>query len=167
MIVTCKTVDSSKYTGQRGSTRAEGQGFHGLCRKAGLSATRQRRAIYSALRECGDHPTAETLYARIGGNATGLSMATVYRNLKLFVEAGIIDEVATGSSFTRYDANQAPHHHLVCKRCGSVRDYYCDALDRVGDEVGEPEGFEVQDLRVNLIGICAACRRPDDAGTTG
>jgi Fur family peroxide stress response transcriptional regulator len=132
--------------------------FVEACRQAGLADTPQRRVIYAALAASEDHPTAESVYLRVKPRVPRISLATVYRNLKLFAEAGIIEEVATGSSFARYDANRVRHHHLVCNGCGSVADHYSDDFDALGGPGQVIEGFEVHDLKVNVFGLCASCR---------
>ena len=140
--------------------------FARACRKLGLADTPQRRTIYKALADSLDHPTAELLWARVKKQLPRVSLATVYRNLKVFVDAGLIEEVATGSSFARYDANRAHHHHLICRACGKVADYYSAEFDGLGERVGDEggvSGFEVHDLKVNLFGLCAACRVPADS----
>jgi Fur family peroxide stress response transcriptional regulator len=131
--------------------------FEAACEQAGLAATEQRRLIYKALVERTDHPTAESVYLAIRGSAPRLSLATVYRNLRLFAEAGIVDEVATGSSFARFDANKRPHHHLICRKCGAVTDFYSEDLDRFAPAKRSVEGFEIESAKMNLFGTCARC----------
>ncbi|RMD83828.1 MAG: transcriptional repressor [Candidatus Dadabacteria bacterium] len=137
--------------------------FVEACREAGLSPTPQREVIYSVLAASEDHPTADEVHQRVREVDRRISLATVYRNLRLFADAGLIEEVATGGNFARYDANQATHYHLVCKRCGSVADVAADVLPDVGNVRRVVEGFEVQDLKVNLLGLCAACRAASEA----
>jgi Fur family peroxide stress response transcriptional regulator len=134
--------------------------FPQRCTAAGLAATTQRRTVYECLARSLDHPTAEALYERVKGRLPGVSLATVYRNLRLFVAAGFVDEVATGASLSRFDANQTRHHHLICTVCGSVRDYYSDALDGMTAAVRPDERFEVREAKVNIFGHCADCRPP-------
>jgi len=135
---------------------------------AALADTPQRRVIMKVLAESHDHPTAEVLHARVREHLPRVSLATVYRNLKLFVTSGLIDEVATGNSYARYDANRTPHHHLVCKLCGEVADYYSTDLDALGSPGADLDGFEVHDLKVNLFGLCRACRQaPAEPGAEG
>jgi len=69
----------------------------------------------------------------------------------------IVDEVATGSSFARFDGNTQPHHHLICRQCGSVADYYSTSLDGFTPSKGALDGFEVQSMKMNFFGICASC----------
>jgi len=139
-------------------------GFGKRCRAAGLADTAQRHLIYRCLAESVDHPTAEAVFLRVKAQLPKVSLATVYRNLKLFAEAGLIDEVATGRSLSRYDGNQARHHHLICKVCGGVADYYDDKLDTLAVVAGAGAmgGFEVHDARLNVFGVCAQCGKGKD-----
>ena len=131
--------------------------FDAACARTGLAATGQRRLIYRALAQSCEHPTAESVYLMIRSQAPRLSLATVYRNLRLFAEAGIVDEVATGSSFARFDGNTQPHHHLICRTCGAVTDYYSKSLDEFTPSKSALDGFEVQSMKMNFFGVCASC----------
>lgn len=133
------------------------EAFGERCRVAGLADTSQRRIIYRCLAESLDHPTAESLFLRVKSHLPKVSLATVYRNLKLFAEAGLVDEVATGSSLSRFDANQDRHHHLICKRCSAVADYYDARLDEAATVGAAIDGFEVHAANVNVFGVCRTC----------
>jgi len=120
--------------------------------------------IYQRLAESVDHPNAETVFLRVKPDLPSVSLATVYRNLKLFAGADLIDEVATGRSLSRYDANQNPHHHLICRSCGSVDDYFEGTIDCLAAVLGAGASggfigsFAVQDARLNVYGVCGRCR---------
>jgi Fur family peroxide stress response transcriptional regulator len=147
--------------------------FEAACARAGLAATEQRRLIYRALIASHDHPTAEAVFLKVRAEAPRLSLATVYRNLRLFAAAGLVDEVATGSSFARFDANKDPHHHLICRKCGGVTDFYAPKLDHFGIPGSALEGFEIESMKMNCFGLCADCRddgrkktKPTERGET-
>ncbi len=154
-------VSESQENEGLGGPAMRARSFGELCRKAGLADTPQRRLIYRCLAESSDHPTVETVFNRVRPHLPRVSLATVYRNLKIFVGAGLIDEVAIGGNRARYDADRSPHHHLICESCGEVADHHSDSLDCIecvgpgGNTVG---GFEVHRSRVNLFGLCAKCR---------
>jgi Fur family peroxide stress response transcriptional regulator len=131
--------------------------FEAACARSGLAATEQRRLIYKVLAKSREHPTAEAVFLEIRSQAPRLSLATVYRNLRLFADAGIVDAVATGDSFARFDGNTEPHHHLICRRCGSVTDYYVKSLDDFTPSKAALDGFEVQSMKMNFFGVCASC----------
>lgn len=132
--------------------------FAERCAANGIAETPQRRSIYRVLAESLEHPTAEGVYLAIKSEIPGISLATVYRNLKLFADRGLIDEVATGASVARFDANQRPHHHLICDECGSVVDSYSKAFAGLGRPGAEIDGFVVRDAKVNVYGACPDCR---------
>lgn len=154
-------LDSSDYPASRQGGAARVELFAERCRAAGLAATAQRLLIYRCLAMSQDHPTAETLWLRVRDENPRVSLATVYRNLRAFAEVALVEEVATGASISRWDANDDDHHHLVCHSCGAVRDCYPSDLEalHLSDLVEhEIEGFEVRSARVNLFGLCADCR---------
>jgi len=132
--------------------------FERLCRQRGLARTIQRRAVFAALLERRDHPTADELYRRLRPGWPSLSRTTVYRVLETLCRAGIIGRAAHPGAATRYDPLPEPHHHLVCLRCGKI-------TDLEGVDVGAlplprltREKFEVLDYCVSYRGLCAACR---------
>jgi Fe2+ or Zn2+ uptake regulation protein len=145
--------------------------FSAACRDAGLADTAQRRVIYRALAESSDHPTVEAVHRRVAERLARVSLATVYRNLKAFVDAGLVEEVAVGGHRSRFDANMLPHHHLICRVCGTVRDYLPGADHELGGEHAEAhaarielgaaprfiDGFEIDSAKINWIGICSPC----------
>jgi len=132
--------------------------FRGRCRGAGIVNTPQRRVIYEVLAASSDHPTAEAVYDRVKRRLPRVSLATVYRNLRLFVEAGLIEELATAHSFARFDANPGKHHHLICTACHRVSDYYSDEFDALAGGRASADGFEVHDVKVSVYGLCSACK---------
>lgn len=128
------------------------------CRAAGLNVTPQRIAVYRALLESEEHPTPEALYERVRRGMPSLSLATIYKALDTLESIGLVRPVPIVSDKRRYDANDRPHHHLVCSSCGSIRDYYNHELDRLMPKrVGG--GFVPQSVSVNVCGICADCRQ--------
>lgn len=128
------------------------------CRRAGVSVTPQRLAIYESLCEATDHPSPEVLHERMLARMPTLSLATVYKTLHLLARLDVVKEVSvTGDNSRRFDANDERHHHLVCEACHRVVDFY----DRTLDHVAIPkrlEGFEARAVEVQIVGLCAACR---------
>jgi len=127
------------------------------CRRAGVSVTPQRLAVYGALCESMDHPSPEVLHARLLATMPTLSLATVYKTLHLFAQLGVATEVSVaGDNSRRFDANGDRHHHLVCEKCHKVADFYDTTLD----EVSVPkrlEGFHPKSVHVQVLGLCADC----------
>lgn len=128
------------------------------CRDAGMNVTPQRLAVYRALLEAPDHPSPETLYARLRGVMPSLSLATVYKALDALGRLGFVSEVSVLSATKRFDANNDHHHHLVCTRCNKVLDYYDDALDTIRPR-RKIDGFVPREVRIQILGVCDDCSR--------
>lgn len=126
------------------------------CRAAGLKATPQRLAIFQALLRTDRHPSPEALYACVKEILPSISLGTVYKTLDSLEEAGLIAEVAQLFQTKRYDANEAPHHHLICTGCGAITDFNHPSLDNLSPPVGI-EGFGAREMRIQILGLCASC----------
>lgn len=132
--------------------------FARQCRAKGRSVTPQRLAIYRALLAATDHPGPEALFERLHGEMPSLSLATVYKTLDTLVDLGAVHEVFGAGTEKRYDANLERHHHLVCERCGRIDDVYEPRFDRLKPP-RRLRGFRARDVRVQIGGVCARCRR--------
>ncbi|MCX7895092.1 MAG: transcriptional repressor [Thermoanaerobaculum sp.] len=125
----------------------------------GHSITSQRIMIFRALARRRDHPTAEALYEQlVQDHVPELSLATVYKNLHVFEELGLVRAVASPDGKTRFDVPIAPHHHLFCTRCGVMVDVEDGVRVAVDPHLEENSGFEVTGVEVLVEGICASCR---------
>ncbi|HIF63883.1 MAG TPA: transcriptional repressor [Deltaproteobacteria bacterium] len=127
---------------------------------AELSPTVQRRVLYCELRERSDHPDADALFDAVKQRLPDVSLATVYRNLRSFVNAGMATELKVEGSSSRWDGNTERHHHLLCSACGNVSDFFSEELDQLGNSLELDSGFEVQGLDVRVTGLCGDCRAP-------
>ncbi len=121
--------------------------------------TPQRAAIYRALAERLDHPTAEDLYRQVRRAHPMISPNTVYYTLTVLKQAGLVHEVNYWHDRSRFDANLALHHHLICLGCRKIQDVTDIALDRLKIPSHGHGAFEVMGHRVEFHGYCAACRR--------
>jgi Fur family peroxide stress response transcriptional regulator len=130
--------------------------FRRLCSDHGLAATHQRQKIYEALSFRPGHYSPEEIYDRVRKDLPSISLATVYKNLRTFVDAGMMREVSPHHGW-RIDGNPKPHHHLVCTRCRSVTDIDVERIEPVKLRGRLPAGFRVQKLSVEVQGICKAC----------
>ena len=133
-------------------------GFRQLCREHSLAATYQRHKIYQALmsRPHG-HYSPEEIYDEVRHDLPSISLATVYKNLKTFVQAGILRDVSPHHGTWRVDANLKPHHHLVCTQCHSIQDLDIDLLSPVSLHGDLPAGFRMEKCSVEVQGVCRAC----------
>jgi Fur family transcriptional regulator, peroxide stress response regulator len=126
-----------------------------LFRDRGLKVTPQRQCIFRLLHGNEVHPTAESVYGAASAEMPTISLKTVYSTLHDLAAMGEIQQLDLGTGSSRFDPNTDGHHHLVCTRCGKVRDFYADAQVRVSDD--QLGGFTVGTTEVVLRGLCDDC----------
>ncbi len=131
--------------------------FRQLCRMHSLAATHQRQRIYEALMSRPGHYSPEEIYEQVKPDLPSISLATIYKNLKTFIEAGMLREVSPHHGTWRVDANLHPHHHLVCTRCRSITDLDVDLIAPAKLRGKLPSGFKMKRLSIEVQGICKAC----------
>jgi Fe2+ or Zn2+ uptake regulation protein len=125
---------------------------------SGHRHTAQRAAIYRYLKGVTTHPTADEIFTQVREVLPDISLATVYKALEAFVEAGVAHKLALGSGPARYDGRTDDHDHVRCLKCGAVRDVIgSHDPELIGGLHGE-EGFEILDYRLELIGYCPSCQ---------
>jgi Fur family peroxide stress response transcriptional regulator len=133
--------------------------FKARCREQGLKLTHQRLAIFEALARDPEHPSAEKLHERLRPSYPTLSLMTVYRTLQTFEELGLVSKANPIHAAARFDANQDRHHHVVCRSCQRVEDFYEPELDRLS--VPSPLAKRYRELKgeVVFVGLCTACAK--------
>jgi Fur family transcriptional regulator, ferric uptake regulator len=125
-----------------------------LCASKGLRITEQRRIIARVLSEAEDHPDVETLHERSSAIDSGISIATVYRTVRLFEEAGILDRHDFGDGRARYEAAPEAHHdHLIDVETGKVIEFVDPELEALQKQIAERLGFRLVDHRMELYGV--------------
>jgi Fur family ferric uptake transcriptional regulator len=125
-----------------------------LCAEKGLRITEQRRVIARVLSESEDHPDVEALHARAAAIDSGISIATVYRTVRLFEEAGILERHDFGDGRARYEAAAESHHdHLIDVETGKVIEFADDELETLQKKIAERLGFRLVDHRMELYGV--------------
>ena len=121
---------------------------------------RKRDAILTCLRGTTEHPSAEWVYSQLKQEIPDLSLGTVYRNLSLFKEQGLICSLGTVKGVERFDANTDPHVHYICTGCGRVLDLH---QIRVPEELNQAaatnSGGEVTGCQLTFTGVCGQCAR--------
>src|SRR5213078_4375774 len=130
--------------------------FAGLCRSHGLAATHQRRVIYETVSSLHGHPNPELIYEKVKKKIPSISLATVYNNVRTFLESGILREVSMHHGSLRVEPNEHEHHHLVCVRCKTISDLDAKNLGLLRLKT-QPRGFRITRIAVDVLGICAAC----------
>lgn len=141
-----------------GSRRQESDPAAALAAR-GMRATRQRMAVLEHLRASRDHPTAAELHRQLLADHPNMSLKTVYEALDALVGAslaGSLTGIAGGP--TRYEPNASPHYHAQCRICGSLNDVRAAADGHIRGRSSLPEGFEIDEIHVTLLGRCRRCR---------
>ena len=125
-----------------------------LCADKGLRITEQRRVIAQILSEAEDHPDAEELYRRASAIDPHISIATVYRTVKLFEDAGILERHDFRDGRSRYEEVPDSHHdHLIDLQTGRVIEFRNEDIERLQRLIAEELGFELVDHRLELYGV--------------
>jgi Fur family transcriptional regulator, ferric uptake regulator len=125
-----------------------------LCVEKGLRMTEQRRVIARVLSEAIDHPDAEELYRRASAVDPHISIATVYRTVKLFEDAGILERHDFRDGRSRYEEAPESHHdHLIDIQSGDVIEFRNEDIEKLQRRVAEELGFELVDHRLELYGV--------------
>ena len=133
--------------------------FRKVCEDAGLAVTHQRQVIYEVLAATSGHPSPEEVYARVKRRIPSISLATVYKNIHLFIESGIFNQVSLHHGSMRVETNHAEHHHLVCMACKSISDIDAELLGLSDVEDRFLGGFLVKRVAVDVLGLCPACQQ--------
>lgn len=126
-----------------------------VCLKKGMKMTGQRRVIAQVLSEASDHPDVEQVYQRASKIDPKISIATVYRTLRLFDIANIINRHDFGDGRSRYEAatEDHHHHHLIDMRSGKVVEFENEELEGMKRRIAEDLGYELVDDRLELYGV--------------
>jgi Fe2+ or Zn2+ uptake regulation protein len=128
-----------------------------LFRAQGRKITAQRQCIFRALEGDVSHPSAERVYEKVRAEMPNVSLKTVYQTLNDLAELGEISALDLGTGSARFDPNvEAPHHHLVCRSCGKVRDLTAD-FPALKVPPRAAQGFDVSSAEVVFRGLCAEC----------
>ena len=123
---------------------------------------RKRNAILSCLRSTDVHPSAETLHEMLRPEYPDISLATVYRNLALFKQQGIIQSLGTVGGIERFDGNIDPHVHFICSSCHAVTDLpQISVPDQLRSIVENATGGIVGDCQLSFAGTCQSCCRKE------
>ncbi|MDK3016365.1 Fur family transcriptional regulator [Pseudodonghicola flavimaris] len=124
------------------------------CEARGLRMTGPRRTIARVLEESDDHPDAEELHARASAIDPGISIATVYRTVKLFEESGILERLEFGDGRARYEDAERDHHdHLIDLSTGEVIEFVDPEIEALQEKIAAKLGYELRGHRMELYGV--------------
>ena len=125
-----------------------------LCHDKGMRMTDQRRIIARVLSDSTDHPDVEEVYRRASALDARISIATVYRTVRLFEEAGILERHDFRDGRARYELVSEGHHdHLINLETGEVLEFQSQDIERLQDEIAKELGFRLVDHRMELYGV--------------
>ena len=130
------------------------QSIEARCESAGLRMTDQRRIIARTLQNSSDHPDVEELYSRAVIKDPGISIATVYRTVKLFEEAGILERVEFNDGRSRYEDAERDHHdHLIDLQTGEILEFFDNEIEKLQEKISEKFGYKLLGHKLELYGI--------------
>ena len=119
---------------------------------------RKREAILSYLQHTDAHPSAETVYAGLKSTMPDISLGTVYRNLSLFKDQGMIQSLGSVKGVERFDGNINPHVHFICTCCGAVKDLHEMHIPReLNSQAAVLSHAKIQACQLSFTGICQEC----------
>ncbi|UCC29705.1 MAG: transcriptional repressor [Phycisphaerales bacterium] len=127
--------------------------------------TRQREVVLEELRRLGTHPTAAELYEIARARLPKISLGTVYRNLELLAENGIIQKLKISGAEARFDGDPQRHYHVCCVRCGRVDDVHDLPRNFVRRRAKQLSGYDILGFRLEFNGICPECKKRSAPGS--
>ena len=122
-----------------------------------MRLTNQRQVILEELRKVTTHPTASELYDLVRQRLPRIGLGTVYRNLELLSERGIIKKLETGGEQKRFDGNPYDHYHIRCIQCDRIVDAHIDNELNVDDVISKTSDFKIIGHKLEFIGLCPRC----------
>ncbi len=128
-------------------------------RAEGKRITPQRNLLLDVIRHSDGHLDADQIHHLAQQKDPRISLSTVYRNLNLLKEMGLISRLHLDEEHHHYELKDAPeHYHLVCSRCGRVVEFDSSLVERLATEVSSEKGFAIERVRIDLTGLCHQCR---------
>jgi Fur family ferric uptake transcriptional regulator len=135
--------------------------LHRYMAEHGLKSTRQRSLIIETFFNLQGHLSVEDLWTKVRAQDPKVSVATVYRTMKLLNDCGLAHARNFGDGQTRYEAAIGRHHHdhLICTRCGRIIEFENDRIEQLQEVVARKHGFSVTSHKMELYGLCRDCQR--------
>jgi len=132
--------------------------FREFLKKKELRWTCERLALFRALRSIKGHFTSDALVYRLQKKPYKVSRDTVFRNIPVLVQSGLIRQIYRKGRDTTYEVGGRHHDHLMCTRCGSITEFSDATIERAQEEVAKRLGFNLESHCHELFGVCAKCR---------
>ena len=122
-----------------------------------MRLTSQRQVILEELKKVKSHPTANEVYDMVRKRLPRIGLGTVYRNLDLLAERGIIKKLEVGGEQKRFDGDTSPHYHIRCVKCNRVEDIFIERDKRLEKSAASCCNYKILDHHVQFSGICSKC----------
>ena len=119
--------------------------------------THQRKTILEVLRQTNIHPSADEIYGMVRKRLPRISLGTVYRNLEVLSELGLIQKLELGGNIKRFDWNLEKHYHIRCLKCGRVDDAPIAPFNRLENELYDVTVYTIIGHRLEFEGLCPSC----------
>lgn len=127
-----------------------------------MRLTTQRQIILEELGKVTSHPTANEVYDMVRKRLPRIGLGTVYRNLELMAETGIILKLEVGGTQKRFDATVAPHYHIRCLSCGKVDDIEIPVMANIDKTAADLSQYQILGHHIEFSGICSECSNSDE-----
>ncbi len=131
-----------------------------------LRMTRQRRTILEALKGVNNHPAADEVYQMVRRKLPHISLGTIYRNLEVLSERGLIRKLEFAGSQRRFDGKRNNHYHLRCTGCGKVEDAPIEPSKEIEEDLRKLSDYDIVGHRLEFIGLCPRCKQ-NEKGSNG
>ncbi|HTP29701.1 MAG TPA: transcriptional repressor [Anaeromyxobacteraceae bacterium] len=161
--------DGARRERERGGRRPPLAELGELIQAKGLKRSKQRDAVAETFFAMGGHVSVDALLVRVRERDPRVSVATVYRTMKLLTECGLAVARRFGDGQARYEPatrrHPVAHDHLICTACGEIIEFESDRISGLQLKEARRHGFEIESRRVELYGRCARCRRSAETGS--
>ena len=137
--------------------------------KHGLKQSKQREIVLQSFLETGGHMTVDDLYRVIHRTHPGIGRTTIYRALKVFVDAQLAESIELKDGLTRFEHKyrHAHHDHMICVDCGTILEFVSPEIEKLQDEIADAYGFVIDSHRHQIFGRCQKCERARTKGKKG
>jgi Fur family ferric uptake transcriptional regulator len=135
-----------------------GKSIIDICKEKGIKVTRKRGLVAELLESSQGHQSADAIFKLAREKDPTIGQATVYRTLKLFSSAGVIDALTFRQDHSKFESSLKKHHdHLVCTKCGRIEEFADDELENMKERVAKSHRFTMESHTLEIYGVCSEC----------
>ena len=131
-----------------------------------MRLTTQRQIILEELGKVTSHPTANEVYDMVRKRLPRIGLGTVYRNLELMADSGVILKLEVGGTQKRFDATVVPHYHIRCSSCGKVDDVHIEVQHHIDQLAKDSSNYEILGHHIEFSGVCHDCQEKEQEKVT-